>query len=76
MNINQYISGLQHIGIPTLDLTKKIIEARGRMSTKPEYVTMVYDKFMKLLGDHAKIQTEMKKINDFRYATVLVPNKK
>lgn len=53
-----------------------IIEARGRMSTKPEYVTMVYDKFMKLLGDHAKIQTEMKKINDFRYATVLVPNKK
>ena len=24
MNINQYISGLQHIGIPTLDLTKSI----------------------------------------------------
>lgn len=53
-----------------------IIEARGRMSTKPEYVTLVYEKFMKLLGDAAKVQTEMKKLNDFRYATVLVANKK
>lgn len=53
-----------------------IIEARGRMSTKPEYVTMVYDKFMALLGDAAKVQTEMKKLNDFRYATVIVANKK
>ncbi len=44
--------------------------------TKPEYVTMVYDKFMNLLGDAAKVQTEMKKLNDYRYATVIVANKK
>lgn len=53
-----------------------IIEARGRMSTKPEYIQQVYDKFMNLLGDNAKIMTEMKKLNDFRYSTVIVANKK
>lgn len=53
-----------------------IIEARGRMSTKHEYIQNIYDRFMNLLGDNAKIMTELKKVNDFRYTTVLVSNKK
>ncbi|MGL4951049.1 MAG: translation initiation factor IF-3 [Mycoplasma sp.] len=53
-----------------------IIESRGRMSTKPEFVKIVYDKFMDLLDGNGKVISEMKKVNNFRYETVIVPNKK
>lgn len=51
-----------------------IIESRGRMSTKPEYVTIVYDKFMALLNGAGKIASEMKQVNKYRYETVIIPN--
>lgn len=51
-----------------------IIEARGRMSTKPEYVDIVYNKFVEGLENLGKIQIEKKKVNDFRYETLIVPN--
>ncbi len=53
-----------------------VIEARGRMCTKPEYVTLVYKKFIDLLGDAGTIQQAKKQVNNFRYETLIVPNKK
>lgn len=53
-----------------------VIEARGRMCTKPEYVDMVYDKFMKMLDGAGTIQQSKKRVNNFRYETLIVPNKK
>lgn len=50
-----------------------IIEARGRMSTKPEYVNIVYKKFVDELTDFGKVQIEKKRVNDFRYETLILP---
>lgn len=52
-----------------------IIESKGRMSTKSEYIKLVYDKFMNLIGSVGKVASEMKQVNKFRYETVIVPNK-
>lgn len=57
------------------DRVSFIIEARGRMSTKPEYVNIVYDKFIKMIEENGKVQIEKKRVNDFRYETLIVPKK-
>lgn len=57
------------------DKVKFIIEARGRMSTKPEFVQLVYDKFIGLLDNAGKVQQANKQVNNFRYESIIEPNK-
>lgn len=52
-----------------------IIESYGRMASKPEFVTMIYDKFINLIGSVGKIGTEMKQVTKSRYETIIVPAK-
>lgn len=57
------------------DKVKFIIEARGRMSTKPEFVQIVYEKFINLLDGQGKVQQANKQVNNFRYESIIEPNK-
>ncbi|MDE6289688.1 MAG: translation initiation factor IF-3 [Ureaplasma sp.] len=50
---------------------KFVIEAKGRMSTKSEFITALYDKFIGLLGDGINIVQANKQINSFRYETII-----
>ncbi len=54
---------------------KFIIEARGRMCTKQEYIQLVYDKFIQMLDDNAKISQANKQVNNFRYESIFEPVK-
>lgn len=54
------------------DKVKFIIEARGRMATKHEYIQLVYDKFITYLSDTPiKIVQANKQFNHFRYETII-----
>lgn len=53
------------------DKVKFIIEARGRMSVKYEYIQLVYDKFIALLGDNIKVVQANKQFNNFRYESII-----
>ncbi len=57
------------------DKVKFIIEARGRMSVKHEYIKIVYDKFIAMLGNNIKIVQANKQSNSFRYETIIEQNK-
>ncbi len=52
---------------------KFIIEARGRMSTKSEFIKAVYDKFVEYIGDEANVTQANKQVNNFRYETIIEP---
>ncbi len=58
------------------DKVKFIIEARGRMCTKSEIIKETYDKFVTLLEGKGTITTSFKQVNNFRYETMIEPNKK
>lgn len=53
-----------------------VILARGRLATKVEFIDAVHEKFVNLLEDKGKVIQDRKKTNDFRYETIIVPNKK
>lgn len=53
------------------DKVKFVIEARGRMSVKYEYIQLVYDKFIALLGDNIKVVQMNKQFNNFRYESII-----
>lgn len=53
------------------DKVKFVIEARGRMAVKHEYIQLVYDKFIGLLGDDIKIVQANKQFNSYRYETII-----
>lgn len=53
-----------------------VILARGRMATKVEYIDAVHDKFIAMLEDKGKLIQDKKKTNDFRFESIIVPNKK
>ncbi len=53
-----------------------VILARGRLATKTEFIDAVHEKFLSLLEDKGKVIQDRKKTNDFRYETIIVPNKK
>ncbi len=52
-----------------------VIVARGRISSKPELVDIVYNKFIELIGDKGIIQISKKKVSNTRYETLIVPKK-
>ncbi len=54
---------------------KFIIEARGRMCTKQEYIQLVYEKFISMLDGVGKIIQINKQVNNFRYESIIEPNK-
>ncbi len=54
---------------------KFIIEARGRMCTKQEYIQLVYNKFIDMLKEKGKIVQANKQVNNFRYESIIEPNK-
>lgn len=58
------------------DKVKFIIEARGRMCTKNEIIKETHDKFVTLLDGNGTITTSFKQVNNFRYETMIEPNKK
>ncbi len=53
-----------------------MVVAMGRMVTKTEYIDAVHNKFLAMIGDVGKIQQDKKKINDYKYETIIIPNKK
>lgn len=57
------------------DRVKFVIEARGRMSIKHEYIQLVYDKFIAMLDPSIKIVQANKQFNNFRYETIIEKGK-
>lgn len=57
------------------DKVKFVIEARGRMSIKHEYIQLVYDKFIKMLDPNIKIVQANKQFNNYRYETIIEKGK-
>ena len=57
------------------DRVKFVIEARGRMSIKHEYIQLVYDKFIGLLGEDIKVVQANKQFNNYRYETIIEKGK-
>lgn len=57
------------------DRVKFVIEARGRMSVKHEYIQLVYDKFIAMLEPNIKIVQANKQFNNFRYETIIEKGK-
>ncbi len=53
-----------------------MIVSMGRMATKTEIIDNVHNKFLNMIGDLGKVIQEKKKINDYKYETIIVPNKK
>ncbi len=51
------------------------IRAYGRIGTKIEQITAIFDKFMNLVGTIGKIQTPLKKITPILYEATIVKNK-
>lgn len=58
------------------DRVSFIIQARGRMATKVDFINEVHNKFITLLGDDGKLIQDRKKVNDYRYESIIVSNKK
>ena len=54
---------------------KFIIEARGRMCTKQEYIQLVYNKFIEMLDEKGKVTQANKQVNNFRYESIIEPIK-
>lgn len=54
---------------------KFIIEARGRMCTKQEYIKLVYNKFIEMLNEKGKVTQANKQVNNFRYESIIEPIK-
>lgn len=54
---------------------KFIIEARGRMCTKQEYIQLVYNKFIEMLNEKGKVTQANKQVNNFRYESIIEPIK-
>ena len=54
---------------------KFIIEARGRMCTKQEYIQLVYNKFIEMLNEKGKVTQANKQVNNFRYESIIEPTK-
>ncbi len=52
-----------------------VIEVRGRISSKPELVDIVHEKFIELLEDKGVIQISKKRISSTRFETLIVPKK-
>lgn len=50
-----------------------IIVARGRISTKVDLIDVVYQKFIDLLDGNGKVVIEKKKVNNYRYESLIVP---
>lgn len=57
------------------DRVKFVIEARGRMAIKHDYIQLVYDKFIKMLDHNIKIVQANKPFNNFRYETIIEKGK-
>lgn len=51
------------------------VRAYGRMGTKTEQITGIFDKFMELIGPIGKVQTPLKKITPVLYEATIVKNK-
>lgn len=54
---------------------KFVIEARGRMAVKYDYIQLVYDKFIKMLDPNIKIVQANKPFNNYRYETIIEKGK-
>lgn len=52
---------------------KFIVEARGRMSLKSEFIDKIYNKFIEMLEGSGSITQAHKKVNDFRYESIIDP---
>jgi translation initiation factor IF-3 len=52
------------------------IKAPGRMAALSDLIQQVYEKYVGLVGDKAKIQQPLKKLSPILYSAFLVPNKK
>lgn len=58
------------------DRVKFVIEARGRMAVKYDYIQNVYDKFIAMLNDiNIKIVQANKPFNNYRYETIIEKGK-
>ena len=53
-----------------------VILAKGRLATKVEMIDAIHDKFMNMLEDKGKLIQDKKKTNEFRFESIIVPNKK
>lgn len=53
-----------------------VILAKGRLATKIEIIEAVHEKFINMLEDKGKLIQDKKKTNDFRFESIIVPNKK
>lgn len=57
------------------DNVKFVIEARGRMSTKDEFITQAYEKFIDLIKEYGNVTQANKRVSSFRYETIIEPIK-
>lgn len=57
------------------DNVKFVIEARGRMITKEEFITQAYEKFIELIKDFGVVTQANKKVSAFRFETIIEPIK-
>lgn len=55
------------------DKVKFVIEARGRMATKSELITKIFDSFVNLLDGAGNISQANKAVNATRYETIIDP---
>lgn len=54
---------------------KFVVLVYGRVKTKTEMITEIYDKFVNALGDSVKVMKPLKMISQVKYEALLVPNK-
>lgn len=57
------------------DRVKFVIEARGRLANKHDYIHLVYDKFVQMLDGNFKIVQANKPFNNYRYETIIEKGK-
>ncbi|WP_031489058.1 translation initiation factor IF-3 [Ureaplasma canigenitalium] len=57
------------------NVVKFIIEARGRMSTKDEFIQQSYEKFINNISDYGTVTQANKRVSNFRYETIIEPLK-
>ncbi len=53
-----------------------VILAKGRLATKVEMIDAIHEKFMSMLEEKGKLIQDRKKTNEFRFESIIVPNKK
>ena len=58
------------------DNVKFVIEARGRMCTKDEFIVQAYEKFIDSIKDYGTVVQANKKVSNYRYETIIEPIKK